>query len=353
MVRLALRVALLLLILILLFHKVYGQKPQLKFHHHTFKIVQITDTHIRPNNSASLGAVENINSALDAEKPDLVVYTGDIVTARPVCKGWQMILQPCIDRKIPYAVVLGNHDDEHGVSRSELAEWIANMPFSLMVPKTEGVTGNGNYALRIMSSDSTATSALLYCMDSNSYSTMERIGGYGWFNNDQIEWYRKESRELKKETGYLCPALAFFHIPLPEYKLAYCNMDSPSVGIRKESESSPMINTGMFRTMVEAGDVMATFVGHDHNNDYIAYMDGIALGYGRFSGGRTTYGALDCGVRVIYLKEGRRSFNTWIRTGAGEILNPVNYPSDFQDDKKIVSLPHLEAGSEYQTLLVK
>lgn len=42
----------------------------------------------------------------------------------------------------------------------------------------------------------------------------------------------------------------------------------------------------MFANMLECGDVMGVFAGHDHVNDYIATLYNIALGYGRASGGK-------------------------------------------------------------------
>jgi hypothetical protein len=77
--------------------------------------------------------------------------------------------------------------------------------------------------------------------------------------------------------------------------------------------------------MLECGDVMGIFVGHDHENDYIGSYHGIALAYGRFSGGRNTYGSLTRGARVIVLKENKREFDTWIREKGGNVLYPCTY----------------------------
>ena len=46
-----------------------------------FKIVQFTDVHWVPGNPASEEAAERMNEILDAEKPDLVIYTGDLIFA--------------------------------------------------------------------------------------------------------------------------------------------------------------------------------------------------------------------------------------------------------------------------------
>lgn len=312
-----------------------AQKPELKFNaDKKFKIVQFTDAHIKPGDPQSDVVFTTVARVLDAEKPDLVVLTGDIVTGKPVQKGWEAITDQIIRRKIPFATVFGNHDDEHDLTRAQLAQLIEKMPFSLMVGKTEHVSGYGNYVIPVRSSDGKKVAESLYFMDSNAYTTIEGVGKYGWFQNDQIQWFRDQSRQIRKASGgKTIPALAFFHIPFPEYTQAYRNEKNPAIGVRLEAEAAPTLNSGMFAAMLESGDVTATFVGHDHVNDYVSYLYGIALCYGRFTGGKTTYGDLPNGGRVIELTEGNRAFKTWIRTGEGEVLLPVNFPEDLLPKK--------------------
>jgi predicted MPP superfamily phosphohydrolase len=121
-----------------------AQKHELKFHKNkTFKIVQFTDAHIIAGDTNSFGAVRTIVTVLDLEKPDLVVFTGDIVVESQIELGWEMVTSPVISRKIPFAVVFGNHDDEGYLNRKQLAHMIEDMPYSLLVPKADSVTGYG------------------------------------------------------------------------------------------------------------------------------------------------------------------------------------------------------------------
>jgi 3',5'-cyclic AMP phosphodiesterase CpdA len=308
-----------------------AQKHELKFHKNkTFKIVQFTDAHIIAGDTNSFGAVRTIVTVLDLEKPDLVVFTGDIVVESQIELGWEMVTSPVISRKIPFAVVFGNHDDEGYLNRKQLAHMIEDMPYSLLVPKADSVTGYGNYSVRIQSAKNTKTSFVLYFIDSNAYVTSDPKSGYNWIQPDQIAWYERESNLYTKiNNGKPISALAFFHIPLPEYNQAYRNEAFPPVGLRLENECSPKYNSGMFNAMVKCGDVMGVFTGHDHDNDYLAYLQGIALAYGRVTATNTTYGVLSSGGRVIELTEGRKSFKTWIRTGTGEIFLKVRFPDDF------------------------
>ena len=187
------------------------------------------------------------------------------------------------DLKMPWAVIFGNHESERDFSRESLAQYLEEQPYCLN-DDVGDIAGNSNFILPIYGK-SNNIEALLYCMDSHSVSTLQPlVGGYGWFDFSQVMWYREKSREYTGlNGGKPYPALAFFHIPLPEYTDAWNNTEIPPLGVKNEDECSPEINTGMFAAMLECGDVMGTFVGHDHINDYIGVHYGIALAYGRVS----------------------------------------------------------------------
>ena len=57
----------------------------------TFKIVQFTDIHYQHGNPKSDTALLLINRVLDREKPDMVVFTGDIVTGKPAKESWDAL----------------------------------------------------------------------------------------------------------------------------------------------------------------------------------------------------------------------------------------------------------------------
>lgn len=69
----------------------------------------------------------------------------------------------------------------------------------------------------------------------------------------------------------------------------------------------------MFAAMLEYEDIMGTFVGHHQNNDYIGVYYNIALAYGRVTKTKTYKKTSIEDTRIIILKEGERTFNTWIR----------------------------------------
>ena len=296
-----------------------------------FKIVQFTDVHWKADSIASEEAGERMSEVLDAEKPDLVIFTGDVIFGKPADKSMRCALEPTIKRGIPFAVTFGNHDDELGMSRKELYDFIKDMPGNL-TSTVEGLSGVTNFILPVKASDGSKDAAILYVFDSNSYATLKGIKGYGWIKHDQVRWYIDESKKFTEANGGTpLTSLSFFHIPLPEYHEAVQNEGSFLIGTRKEKACAPEINTGLFAAMKEAGDVLGVFVGHDHVNDYAVSWKGIMLCYGRFTGGKTVYHDMPGGngARVIELTEGVRQFRSWIRLKGGQVINEFTYPSEW------------------------
>ena len=310
----------------------------LRFKEGKLKIAQLTDVHWEPNSEKSEKNPETILKVLEMEKPDVVILTGDIVTDKPAVKGWQKVVDMMEKAEIPFAVTMGNHDAENLLEDS-IYHILCQSRLFIGEKGDEALSGTGNYILPVYASDGTdKMNALLYCMDSNDYtSDSEKFGNYAWIERNQINWYQEQSRAYAgKNNGQPLPALAFFHIALPEYE----HLQTPDrmYGHWGENGGFPKINSGMFHAMIESGDVMGVFVGHDHDNDYIGQEYGIALAYGRVSG-NDAYGDLERGARIIELYEGKRQFDTWIATPSGRSLG-YYYPSAItSDDEKVAPLP--------------
>ena len=297
-----------------------------------FKIVQFTDTHVDISKGQNLDIFQYLKKIIETEKPDLVVVTGDIVTERNPQEGYMLFDKAFGEAGVPWVMVLGNHDSENGTSRKALAGFLQNRPGCLN--KEQGETdGNSNFILTV-SGKAGKTAALLYFMDSNEYSTLKpKVDGWGWFTHNQVSWYRAKSKAYTTANGGTpYPALAFFHIPFPEYDLAVKDTKAIMVGKKREPVCAPEINTGMFAAMLESGDIMGTFAGHDHYNDYIVSYYDIALAYGRASKLRNQPDPV-LGGRVIVLKEGKREFDTWIRDMNGTKEQLCNYPATFAGKK--------------------
>ena len=190
----------------------FAQKPGLKFNpDKKFKIVQFTDLHVKWQDPRSDIAFERMNQVLDDEKPDLVIFTGDIIYSKPALENMRNVLKTVSDRKIPFSIVFGNHDNEQGATKEELLKVAESLPYSLTADEVPEISGVGNYALTVRSSDGKKDACVLYCIDSNTYSTIKGVKGYDYIKRDQIDWYCKKSAEFTRNNGgEPVPSLAFF-----------------------------------------------------------------------------------------------------------------------------------------------
>lgn len=350
-------------------------KKRLKFRDDgTFTIVQFADVHNgggTPEDVRSLALMEEV---VRLEKPDLVVYTGDQIRSRGPDPRAQFRQVTAVAELagVPYAFVFGNHDSRRGVTRQELMEMEAGRPLCMAEEGPEHVSGTGNYTLTVLESDAAAdrrritameaeagvgngdnqtpiqtlahsdarysasdnfrhAAANLYFFDSecNAPERAVRNGRSEWISRDKAGWFAAESEALEKRYGTKLPALAFFHIPLPEYEEVWNTR--PCYGHRFAEVRCPQLNTGVFAAMVERGDVMGTFVGHDHSNDYWGELAGIRLCYGRTTGfnGSVQEGH-SRGARIIRLHEGRSGFDSWLRLedGSAVISQPEHLPGE-------------------------
>ncbi|KAK9050397.1 hypothetical protein SSX86_030637 [Deinandra increscens subsp. villosa] len=264
-----------------------------------FRVLQVADMHyadgkktpcedVLPNQVAhctDLNTSAFINRMIQAEKPDLIVFTGDNIfgfDAADAAASMNAAFAPAISSKIPWAAVLGNHDQESTLSREGVMNHIVGMRHTLSQVNpfdVDVIDGFGNYNLEVHgvegSSFMNKSILNLYFLDSGDYSTVPSIPGYGWIKPSQQFWFQQTSKKLQKMSK--APGLAYFHIPLPEY--AYFD-SSNFTGVRQEGISSASVNSGFFTTLAGAGDVKAVFTGHDHINDFCGKLTGIHLCYG-------------------------------------------------------------------------
>lgn len=289
----------------------------------TFKIVQFTDPEFSTNDLEEQQMEAMMLRIIQDEQPNLVVFTGDIIASASTKDPADAFRRACCvpDRmNIPWAAVFGNHDTEATITREQLHAMQLTYPNNYAKPDPQGVHGSGNYVLTVKGKDQEAACAL-YFLDSGSYSPLEysRMGFYDWVRRDQIDWYARESYRLTNSNGGTpLPSLAFFHIPLPEYNDVWDF--SICYGERNDEFCcAPWVNSGLFAAMIEMGDVMGTFVGHDHGHDYWGDWHGIRLCYGRTTRNAYLDRPFAPGARVIVLHEGQRSFDTWLHLEDGTL----------------------------------
>ena len=290
-----------------------------------FKVLQLTDTHVIFGDPRSERAYENVGKMLDIERPDLVIHTGDVIFGAPAEEGARKVLGLISDRKIPFAVALGNHDSQFGLDRKSIYDVIRTIPYNINTPADKGISKASNDVITL--SGESGVDRVLYLFDSGDMMGIEDAG-YDNVHIDQIEWYDAHSREFKAANGGKpVNSLAFFHIPPAEFDYCLRLSDDKGwnfIGHMGEQIGCSRLNSGLFQAMKMNGDVQAIVCGHEHNNDFVMQYKGIMLIYGRFSGCDTVYNDLKPnGARVFEFSRGERGFTTWVRLNSGEVEHRI------------------------------
>lgn len=274
-------------------------KEQLKFSADgRFRIVQFTDTQDGPNlDPRTLAGMQRI---LDAEKPDLVVITGDCVDTGKCSSRADLeraigaIAAPMEQREVPWAVTFGNHDRDNigkiGITQDQMLSIYMRYPHNLNRQSPNGVYGAGNSNL-LVNGRGGKPALNVWLVDSNAYVPADvggqKLGGYDWVRQSQVRWYVDTSKSLEKRWGRKLPSLMFFHIPVPEF--ADLAASGKFEGEKNEDVAASKLNGGLFAAALERGDVLGMFAGHEHVNTFIGSWYGIRLAYGG-SIGYATYG---------------------------------------------------------------
>ncbi len=293
----------------------------------TFKVVCFGDVHWNGFEDKDKQTLKVMDSIVEAEKPDFVMFTGDNSLndhLNKVREGYAQMSEPAVRRNIPWAATLGNHDGEWGgLKRREVQACSVGLPGSLSQVGPESLHGASNFLLPVMDKDNQKPSAIFYIFDSNSYFKDGIYDCYDWIHADQVQWYRDASTHyLAANHGQPLPGYAFFHIPIPEFDLAW--HQGTKLGVKQESVCASEVNGGLWAAMLERRDIKGVFCGHDHVNDFIAGYSGIWLGYVRGISYHT-YGkeGFPKGARVIQLTQGAEAFDTWLRLEDGSVANRI------------------------------
>ncbi len=285
------------------------------------KILQFTDVHIAGGWASAKTdkmALQAVATMIIAEKPDLVVVTGDLVYPTPLSltinnKAPAEIFASLMETLGVYWVpVFGNHDSEvyNLYTREKIAEYYgsSDLKYCLFQSGDENIYGYGNSVINVRNTDGVITQSL-YLIDSNAYpenSFFGLTGGYDNVHEDQIEWYKNTYEKLnaqnkayiekiyaddedKKNEALeqfgLIKSLMFMHIPPVEYSYAWDEYQKGGdakyfYGAQGEDVCHPKEDDMLFETMVEIGGTKGVFCGHDHINTYSIEYKGIRLTYG-------------------------------------------------------------------------
>lgn len=244
-----------------------------------FTILQVSDTHVcGAGDDEEPGAVCSgvgadsacsdanttafVRRAIAAARPDLVVFTGDNICARAADPFAAMLLAfgPAIDARVPWAAVLGNHDDEgHNLSRAELVAHAAALPgFVATEAMALSPTSAGTLGLHVRANSSAGM--VLWLLDSGSAHTA-RAGALP-VSHVQLGWIGTTAARLAVRAGLpptsALPSLAFLHKPLAQFAA----LAPPLSGARNEAVSAAYSSAHVLPYLLERAGVRAVFAGH-------------------------------------------------------------------------------------------
>ena len=268
-----------------------------------FKILVATDIHLGGKMRFMMKSLNLLARHIADEKPDLVIFTGDVVQTDYQQIDSVQFAQYMEEMGVYWAYVFGNHEarEEKEYHKYFVMENMRRFPHCLSKHGDPSLFGYGNFMINIMNSEKSVQQSLVF-FDSGrnitskwrkEYNLPDNLKGYDFLKQNQIDWYKREITALRKEYGEV-KSMMFMHIPLPEYAEVMDGIDDfkyvPSgkaeilYGKQFESVGSSPYNSGMFDAILELGSTQAVFAGHDHINDFCAIYKGVHLVYVQCSG---------------------------------------------------------------------
>lgn len=274
-----------------------------------FKLLQLADTHLDfiGDGAPETKTLRLISEALEDEKPDLTVMTGDLVSSELSARNMKYFCDFMDERKAYWAFCFGNHDAEFGASAQALEAIMLSSKYCVYEHGDPAVFGFGNYSIKVYSSENRLR-WVLYFLDTGAYLHGRKELGYDYIKGSQIEWYVNERKKIEAgETE--ASSLFFMHLPLPEHVLAArANPDD----IHPYPERKTNTNSGLFAAIKQDRRARGIFCGHLHKLDFCEEYDGVRLGFGRVTGfscggrGSSPEGFPIHGCRVIELNQSRK-----------------------------------------------
>ena len=192
-----------------------------------FKILTFTDLHMDDNFDLNNKTLQLVVDNIVAEKPDLVIFTGDCI-----CGKYQQIDavqfgQMMENLGVYWAFVFGNHEAraEKEFFKYLIFKSVSDFPHCLSKFGNPELFGYGNFVINIMNSDTELRQSLVL-FDSGRdlcepHITNDNVpftthDGYDYIKPSQIQWYKDEITALGKEYNK-APSMLYMHIPIPEY----------------------------------------------------------------------------------------------------------------------------------------
>jgi 3',5'-cyclic AMP phosphodiesterase CpdA len=286
------------------------------------KIVQFTDLHYGETDEQDISNIALQRDILDWEQPDLVIFTGDLTCPWEwrgedgwFKRNWELFVKPMKEKKIPWAITLGNHDIESDLTGRQVVELDMTEPLSLSRNGPEQVSHASNYYIPVFR-DKTLV-YILWFLDTGNRDDCWGLQGYDCLHSNQVQWFKDTQQALFDGAGRNVQGFLFMHIPPPEYMTLW--NDQATKGHRFEDVSCWANHTQYF--IKELHHIDGVTVGHDHFNDFWGTFEDKKLFYGRKSGagapGPAPY--FQRGARIFDIYPEQNKVESWIRQEDGSI----------------------------------
>lgn len=263
----------------------------------SFRILMVSD--IQEKLDYDPRTLAGLEALMDAAEPDLVILGGDNVDGRKLkpyddfVRYMDIFTAPMEKRGIPWMHVFGNHDYDTDVSGEEMQRVYEAYPHCIS-SHSEGIPGVTNYMIPVFAPDSDRIEYAVYAFDSQYKDRTRRPGvrcedlmlpvrekhykKWEPIYFEQQLWYWKLSHELEEREGHLVRAMAVMHVPPHEIMMAVNNPEQTGcTGFDDEKFQCPVINSGVFSTMLERGDIEIIAAGHLHKNTTSGVYGGIRM----------------------------------------------------------------------------
>lgn len=285
-----------------------------------FTILQLTDIQKTIPFMSSKTLKKVVSELIEKSNPDLIVLTGDNVAGVFTHFFVNDLISIMDSFKLPWAPVFGNHDRELNANLYYQAKRFYKSEYCIFKEGPNNIGGVGNYVIDIKNDNKSVYS--LFMMDShNTRKYIDENGkeykDYDYIQQGQIDWYADNVKAIAiANNDVVVPSMAFFHIPLPEYKIAVELLEKGSdkveliYGEAREGVCSPPYDLGFFAKMKELNSTTHVFVGHDHVNNMSILYEGIYLTYGNKTGNFSYHDKDMNGGTVIKIsKDGSVAYN--------------------------------------------
>ena len=315
--------------------------PELRFRNGVFTALQVSDTQDLQYVRRTM--LWMLNKAYDRVKPDLILLTGDNTLgnhfrdAMPVVshlyvnskereysamrKALAYVLEPIARRRIPFAMIYGNHDDMNEITKEEQAEIYRDYPCCVGLDNPDKTVDVDTYNIPVYAEDGSRVAFNLWMLDS-AWTDHEARRGRCEVKPETVAWYDKTCKALAEENGGKpVPAILFQHVPLPDTlrliepcekkrgavceKGVYYRLKPDVEGTLGEYPSVCDTDAGLFEAIKLNGDVKAVVFGHDHLNCFEGRLDGVDF-IQTASASFRCYGSPLRGARVFRLYEDGR-----------------------------------------------